>query len=100
MVRALGTLGADVGYFIPGVRHFTALVAGSSGLPRGVFARFAYTGAALWSVTFITLGWYVGRKWESALEAAHRHILVVAIVVVAIAAVYAVVHRWWLKRSR
>jgi membrane protein DedA with SNARE-associated domain len=88
------------GYFIPGVRHFTAIVAGSSRLPAPVFARFAYAGAAVWALSFITLGWYVGSSWEAALEAAHRHLLVVAIVVVILVAAYALLHRWMLRRSR
>ena len=32
------------GYFIPGVRHVTAIAAGSSGLGYGTFAAFAYPG--------------------------------------------------------
>ena len=86
------------GYFIPGVRHFTAIVAGSSRLPPPVFARFAYTGAALWALTFMTFGWYVGPAWEAALERAHRHILAAIIVVVVLAGGYALLHRWWLRR--
>jgi membrane protein DedA with SNARE-associated domain len=73
------------GYFIPGVRHFSAIVAGSSRLPPSAFARFAYSGAALWAATFMTFGWYVGPAWETALERAHRHIIIAAVVVVAIA---------------
>jgi membrane protein DedA with SNARE-associated domain len=86
------------GYFIPGVRHFTALVAGSSGLPPAVFARYAYSGAAIWSLTFITLGWYMGPAWETALAAVHRHITIVAIVIAGLAGSYAIAHRWWLRR--
>jgi membrane protein DedA with SNARE-associated domain len=88
------------GYFIPGVRHFTAVVAGSSRLPVPVFARFAYTGAALWALTFMTFGWYVGPAWEAALERAHRHIGVVIVVVVVLVGVYALAHRWWRRRQR
>lgn len=86
------------GYFVPGVRHFTAIVAGSSSLPVPVFARYAYSGAAIWALTFITLGWYVGSAWEAALATAHRHITTVAIVVVVLVGVYALAHRWWLRR--
>jgi membrane protein DedA with SNARE-associated domain len=86
------------GYFIPGVRHFTAIVAGSSRLPPAVFARYAYSGAVIWSATFITLGWYVGPAWETALARAHRHIGAVVAVILALAVVYAFVHRWWLRR--
>ena len=35
-----------LGYFVPGIRHLTALVAGAAGLPFGRFAVFAYSGAA------------------------------------------------------
>ena len=87
------------GYFIPGVRHFTAIVAGSSRLPGRVFARFAYAGAALWALTFITLGWYVGPAWEAALARAQRHIVVVVIVAVVLAIGYAFVHRLLARRA-
>ena len=88
------------GYFIPGVRHFTAIVAGSSRLPGGVFARFAYAGAALWALTFITLGWYVGPAWEAALAKAQRHVVVVVIAGGVLAICYTLLHRWWLRRPR
>jgi len=87
------------GYFIPGVRHFTALVAGSSRLPPPVFARFAYSGAAIWSLTFMTLGWYVGPAWERALATAHHHLTFVAVVAGVLAIAYVVAHRWWLRRG-
>ena len=76
------------GYFVPGVRHLTAIVAGSSQLPVRVFATYAYSGAALWSLSFITLGWWVGRHWESALHAVQRHILIAALALAAAAALY------------
>ena len=60
----LGKWTLIVGYFIPGVRHFTALVAGTSRLPYRQFALFAYTGALLWSSLFITLGYTVGHEWR------------------------------------
>jgi membrane protein DedA with SNARE-associated domain len=88
------------GYFIPGVRHFTALVAGSSCLPPSVFARYAYSGAFVWAATFMTLGWYMGPAWEAALARAHRHIGIVAITIAVLAVAYAVLHRWWLRRHR
>jgi membrane protein DedA with SNARE-associated domain len=81
------------GYFVPGVRHFTALVAGSSQLPVRMFALYAYTGAALWSFVFITLGWMVGRRWQAALDAAHRHLAIIAGLALVAAILYAIVHR-------
>ena len=50
----------SVGYFILGVRHFTALVAGMSQLSLRRFAAFAYPGAAVWVATFLTLGYRFG----------------------------------------
>ena len=88
------------GYFVPGVRHFTALVAGSSSLPAPVFARYAYSGAAIWSLTFITLGWWVGSAWETALATAQRHIAGLVAILIAAGIFYAVVHRIWLRRRR
>jgi membrane protein DedA with SNARE-associated domain len=82
------------GYFILGVRHFTALVAGMSGLEFGVFARFAYPGAALWVATFLTIGYLVGDHWQAAMAVVHRYSLIVAAVVL-LAAV-----AWWFVARR
>jgi membrane protein DedA with SNARE-associated domain len=49
-----------LGYFIPGVRHVTAIGAGSSGFPFPVFAKYAYWGAILWTVLFLGLGYFIG----------------------------------------
>ena len=87
------------GYFVPGVRHLTAILAGSAQLPPRMFATYAYAGAALWSLTFITFGWAVGRRWEAALQVMHRHILTVTLVLAAIAAGYLVLHRTQRKPS-
>jgi membrane protein DedA with SNARE-associated domain len=41
-----GKWGLLLGYFVPGIRHLTALVAGASKLELPVFALFAYSGGA------------------------------------------------------
>ncbi len=74
--------GLFFGYFIPGVRHLTAYVAGISKMPVRTFAMFAYTGALVWSITFITLGYFLGEKWKQILERVHKHLVIVAIVVI------------------
>jgi membrane protein DedA with SNARE-associated domain len=53
-----------VGYFIPGVRHLTAYLAGTSRMRLRVFALFAYSGAFLWSLGFILAGYYGGEEWS------------------------------------
>jgi membrane protein DedA with SNARE-associated domain len=65
-----------LGYFVPGVRHLMALVAGSSKMRYHVFAGFAYTGGIVWSLTFILLGYYLGDSWAEIRH--HRLILTLA----------------------
>jgi membrane protein DedA with SNARE-associated domain len=72
-----------VGYFVPGVRHFTALVAGMSGLGWPKFAIFAYIGAALWVGTFLTLGFVFGERWQHTTEVIHRYMLISAVIIAA-----------------
>ena len=83
------------GYFVPGVRHFTALVAGMSGLEFRVFSSYAYPGAAIWVGLFMGLGYLVGNRWREAVGLAHRYLLVLAI----FAGVAAIVF-WWRRRGR
>src|ERR1700756_4060452 len=50
-----------VGPFIPGVRNLMGYIAGASRLSFHVFARFAYLGAFISSVSFVTFGYVVGQ---------------------------------------
>jgi len=79
-----------LGYFVPGVRHLVALIAGSSKLPLVVFVPFAYTGGLIWSGTFISMGYALGEEWEHASATVHRLLIVVAgIVFVTLAGLFA-----------
>jgi membrane protein DedA with SNARE-associated domain len=82
------------GYFVPGIRHFTALVAGTSELEFTTFAAFAWSGAAVWVGCFLTLGYVVGENWVHAMALVHRYTaaVVAAAVVILLAA-------WWLRRK-
>ncbi|MFE5429306.1 DedA family protein [Peribacillus simplex] len=53
------------GYFIPGVRHLTAYIASVNSFPFRKFVVYAYTGALIWSFTFITLGRILGENWNN-----------------------------------
>src|SRR5262249_8318893 len=57
-----------IGYFIPGVRHFTGFCAGMSKFEFKDFALFAYTGAFLWVTIFIFLGYCFGNYWLALIE--------------------------------
>lgn len=80
------------GYFIPGVRHLSAMVAGSSKLQYAEFAPFAYSGALLWSTTFVCAGYFFGKEWERMSGEAH-HILLIAAGILVVLAI-----GWWLLR--
>jgi membrane protein DedA with SNARE-associated domain len=76
------------GYFLPGIRHFTALVAGAASVEFTFFARFAYVGGTIWSLSFLTLGWYLGDRWEPLADEMHSRLwLLVALIVAATALV-------------
>lgn len=86
------------GYFILGVRHFTALVAGLSELEFGVFARYAWSGAVLWVATFLTLGYIVGDNWRNAIVFVHHYTWAFAGIMAAAAVL--VLLSWWARQRR
>ncbi|HVX67950.1 MAG TPA: DedA family protein [Bryobacteraceae bacterium] len=90
----LGRFTLTIGYYIPGVRHLTAYVAGASELEAPIFAIFAYLGAFLWSASFITLGYFLGENWEKASDQVHGYLIAAIAVSVSVAALY------WLWRRR
>lgn len=67
-----GRWGLVAGYFIPGMRHFTALVAGAARLRISAFAFFASAGALLWSTIFVTAGFLLEEEWLRSSALAHR----------------------------
>ncbi len=84
-----------VGYYIAGVRHFTAIVAGTSGLGFGPFARYAWSGGLLWVSTFLTLGYFLGENWKRIAESIHHYLLYASLGVVTAALCY-----WLIRRLR
>lgn len=76
-----------VAYFIPGIRHLAALILGALLLPPTVFARFAYTGALVWSASFIGLGYLAGDEWIRLSPLLHRTGTVVILLVLCMLAI-------------
>lgn len=72
-----GKWGLVAGYFIPGVRHLTALAAGATRMEYHVFAVFAYAGAALWCTTFVLAGFFFEKEWIGSSASIHRVALIV-----------------------
>ena len=91
-----GTWTLLVGYFIPGVRHLTAVVAGASKLRPLLFSLFAYLGAGIWTATFIGLGYYFGERWAQVLGRVQRHLDILSL----IALLSIVVHLAWRYQRR
>jgi len=87
-----------IGYFIPGVRHFTAIVAGASGLEFRKFAAFAYSGAAVWVTVFVGAGYLLGEKWHTVVEVSSRYSVVIVLLVFLLACISGLVA--YLRRSR
>lgn len=69
-----------LGYFIPGVRHITAIFAGMSRLEYPEFALYTYAGGGVWVAAFLSIGFFFGEKWHSIIESVHRHLVISAIV--------------------
>jgi membrane protein DedA with SNARE-associated domain len=63
----LGKWTLTFGYFIPGVRHLTGVLAGMTELTYTSFALFAYSGAFLWATVFLSMGYFFGPYWSCVL---------------------------------
>ena len=82
-----------VGYFVPGVRHLTALVAGATYLPVVSFARFAFPGALLWVSTFLTIGFFLGENWKQISGLLDRGLLFAAALAGAAVLIYLLIRK-------
>jgi membrane protein DedA with SNARE-associated domain len=76
------------GYFVPGVRHVTAIAAGTASLEFGRFALFAYSGAVLWCSVFLGAGYLAGDRWNEILTSVRHHSTTGAIALLGIVAAY------------
>ncbi len=93
--QRMGNWLLSMGYFIPGVRHFTALVAGMSGVSFRVFALYAYGGAAVWVLFFLVVGYAVGENWQAALRLIHRYTWAFAALLLLVGGVF-----WWVRTKK
>ncbi len=81
------------GYFIPGVRHLTGYLAGASDFKLRHFTSFAFSGALLWSLTFVSAGYFLGEKWSEFSDSIHQTALITVAVAVALFILYLIVQR-------
>jgi membrane protein DedA with SNARE-associated domain len=92
-----GRWGLLFGYFVPGVRHLTALIAGSSKVRFPFFMAFTGLGAVTWCSLFLSLGYILGNEWKRFGASFNQHRLEVSagVVLVLAAAFY-----WEWSRKR
>jgi membrane protein DedA with SNARE-associated domain len=86
-----------LGYFVPGVRHFTAIVAGTSKLEYPSFALFAYCGATAWVSTFIFIGYHFGSRYKEILALVEHHLKLASIGFGIVILAYILIHYLYLR---
>jgi membrane protein DedA with SNARE-associated domain len=92
--QRFGKFAVTLGYFIPGVRHLTAYFAGISKWSYPNFIVYAAPGSLLWSITFITLGTYLGDHWHAVTEKIHRYLVVILVLLIVGALVV-----WFMRKA-
>jgi len=85
-----------IGYFIPGVRHFTGFTAGTAKVNYRHFALYAYSGAFFWIATFLSLGYFFGDFCFEFLEEIDKKLLGL----VAILFGFIIAYYLWIKRKK
>jgi len=83
------------GYFLAGVRHFTALAAGMSDVRPRTFALYAFPGGLVWVASFLSIGYFLGAQWDQLRQRFDHGALIFAALVVVLSAV-----AWALNRRK
>jgi membrane protein DedA with SNARE-associated domain len=96
--QRVGHWGLTFGYFVPGVRHFTAYAAGMSDLEPRQFALFAYSGAFVWVASFLSLGYFLGERWEAVEKDIDHYLATLTIAAAILVAAYLAWRAW--RRTR
>jgi len=82
-----GKWSLPIGYFVPGIRHFTGITAGATKLPLKRFMLFAYSGALLWVTLFLFIGFSLERirfKFFENIEFTFDNIIIFLLLLVAL----------------
>ncbi|NOU97266.1 phosphatase PAP2 family protein [Paenibacillus sp. LMG 31456] len=73
-----------IAFYIPGFRHFTGYFSGVTRMPLRTYMVYAYTGAFIWTGTFISLGKILGPQWEQFHHSITRYLIIAGIVLAVI----------------
>lgn len=85
-------------YFVPGVRHVMAIIAGASGLSWRGFMIFAYTGSLIWSALFVLMGFFAAENTPKLAASLSPDLLWLSVLVVLLAG--AISFLWYLRSRR
>jgi membrane protein DedA with SNARE-associated domain len=94
-----GKWALPVSYFIPAFRHYASIAAGITRLDYPIFALFAYSGGFLWTCTYISLGYFLGKRWFDMSRSMHVVLVIISVALAASIALYFLI-RWLRSRSR
>lgn len=53
-----------ISFFVPGIRHFTGYFMGIVQMKAKTFILYTIGGAFSWATLFVSLGYFLGPKWE------------------------------------
>ena len=95
----VGKWGLLFGFYLTGVRHLIGFGAGIAKLPVSVFALFAFTGAFIWSVTFVSAGYFLGRQWTLVFGKIRPTLMTSSIVIVSLFLLYIIGQQFLRQRK-
>ena len=96
----VGKWGLLFRFYLPGVRHLIGFGAGIAKLPVSVFALFAFTGAVIWSVTFVSAGYFLGRQWTLVFGKIRPTLVSSSVVIVTVFSCYTFVVLQFLRKQK
>ncbi|TKH42971.1 DedA family protein [Paenibacillus sp. FSL R10-2782] len=95
-----GTWGILFGYFVPGLRHVSSYLAGTTRLGVFRYIIYASAGALLWCSTFLGIGHAVGMRWEQVARLMEKVTHRVGLAVILLIILGGIVAWFWNKRKK
>lgn len=95
-----GKWGLFFGYFLPGVRHLTGIVAGAVSLETSHFMLFAYSGAIVWASLFLSLGYFFSGHWDVLVAYIEYHFQFAICLIIAFIIVSLITYYKWSKKRK
>jgi membrane protein DedA with SNARE-associated domain len=82
---------------VPGLRHFSGFLVGFMQIEYRQFMPFAYLGALLSTATFLSIGYFCGKHWETFIQSQHSTITDI-VMTVALFIVFPFIFRHFLRK--